>query len=44
MDGLGLDPEMIIAIANGDPAAIGMIAEKFGIDKVIVDALSAAVT
>ena len=44
MDGLGLDPEMIIAIANGDPAAIGLIAEKFGIDKVIVEALSAAVT
>ena len=36
--------EMITAIANGDPIAITMIAEKFGIDPIIAEALSAAVT
>ena len=41
---MGLHPELILAIANGDPAAIGMIAEQFGVDAVIVEALSAAVT
>ena len=39
-----LNPELILAIAHGDSSSIGMIAEKFGVDEVIVEALSAAVT
>ena len=44
LENLDLDPTMVIAIASGDPAAVGMIAEKFEIDPVIVEALTAAVT
>ena len=41
---MGVDPAMITAIANGDPIAIQMITEKFGVDPVIVETLIAAVT
>ena len=44
LENLDLDPTMVIAIASGDPAAVGMIAEKFEIDPIVVEALTAAVT
>ena len=43
MGDLGIDPQLVAAIANGDPIAIQMLAEKFGIDPLIVEALMAAV-
>ena len=42
MSDLGIDPQLIAAIANGDPIAITMLADKFGIDPIIVEALMAA--
>lgn len=39
-----IDSDMVVAIANGDSAAIGMMAEQFQIDEIIVEALTAAVS
>jgi hypothetical protein len=43
LDTLGIDPALITAIANGDPAAIGMLADRFGIQPVIIEVLIASV-
>ena len=41
---LGIDPQMITAIAQGDSAAIKMLTAKFGVDECIIEVIMAAVS
>jgi hypothetical protein len=42
VENLDLDPGQVTAIANGDPSAAPMLAEKFGIHPTIIELLIAA--
>jgi hypothetical protein len=43
LSNLKIDPELVTAMANGDPAAVKILAERFGIDAAIVEVVLAAI-